>query len=266
MFKDKMTMFIFSCEKFSDLWDAHIELLEKNWQDRGMDTYIVTDAPHETNYENVSVMSCGENKEFTERLDYALKQIDTEYVFVTLDDYFLINPVSNEKISNLLNMMEKENLDYVRLFKRPKKANGEKMPQYGNVRKIINDSPYSVNLYAGIWRKSFFEKTVTKLRDIWHYEVSLHKTATELNAKCAVSNNKEFVILDVVRKGKILNKANRFFKKYGYYHGDRDVHTKWYELKLNIRTFGARHAPRFIVNLARKLMMKLGYRYFSQED
>lgn len=266
MFKDKMTMFIFSCEKFSDLWDAHVQLLEENWQDRRMNTYIVTDAPHEVDYANVSVMATGEEKEFTQRLEYALSKIDTEYVFVTLDDYFLINPVSNEKISALLDMMDKENLDYVRLFKRPKRADGEKIPEYKNVRKIINNSPYSVNLYAGIWRKSFFEKTVLKVRDIWHYEISLYKIATELNAKCAVSNNKEFVILDVVRKGKILNKANNYFKKHGYYHGNREVHSKWYEIKLGIRTFGARHAPRFIVNLARKFMMKLGYRYFSQED
>ncbi len=266
MFKDKMTMFIFSCEKFSDLWDAHIELLEKNWQDRGMDTYIVTDSPHQAEYKNVTVMSCGENKEFSERLDYALKQIDTEYVFVTLDDYFLINPVSNDKIANLIDMMDKENLDYVRLFPHPKKANGEKMSQYGKVNKIVNNSPYSVNLYVGIWRKSFFEKTVLNLRDIWHYEVSLSKIATELDAKCAVSNNKEFVILDVVRKGKILNKANRFFKKYGYYHGNREVQSKWYEFRLTVRTLGVRYAPEFVVNLARKFMMKLGYHYFSQDE
>lgn len=266
MFKDKMTMFIFSCEKFSDLWDAHVELLEENWKDRGMDTYIVTDAPHETEYENVSVMAAGADKEFSERLGYALKQIDTEYVFVTLDDYFLIEPVSNEKISNLLEMMDKESLDYVRLFKRPKRADGEKMPQYGKVRKIINESPYSVNLYAGIWRKSFFEKTVQDVRNPWQFEISLHKIAAKYNARCAVSNNKDFVILDVVRKGKILNKANRFFKKHGYYHGDREIQSKWYEFKLAVRTFGARHAPIWVVNLARKFMMKLGNHYFSQDE
>lgn len=266
MFKDKMTMLIFSCEKFSDLWDAHVQLLEENWKDRGMDTYIVTDAPHETNYKNVSVMAAGENKEFSERLEYALSKIDTEYVFVTLDDYFLINPVSNEKISALIDMLDKENLDYVRLFPHPKKANGEKIPQYGKVRKIVNDRPYSVNLYVGIWRKSFFKKTVGDVKNPWQFEVSLRKIATVLGAKCAVSNNKEFVILDVVRKGKILNKANRFFKRHGYYHGYREIQSKWYEFKLGVRTLGIRYAPDFVVNLARKFMMKLGNHYFSQDE
>ena len=266
MLKDKMTMFIFSCEKFSDLWDGHVELLEKNWADRGMDTYIVTDAHHETNYQNVSVMAAGEGLEFSQRLEYALQQIDTEYVFVTLDDYFLIEPVSNEKIAALLEMMDKEQLDYVRLYKRPKRANGEKLAGYTNVRRIINDSPYSVNLYVGIWRKSFFEKMVADVRDIWRFEISLCRIATSLNANCAVSNNREFVILDVVRKGKILNRANRYFKKHGIYHGDRPVQSKWYEFKLGVRTLGARHMPQFVINAARKLMIKCGHHYFTQDD
>lgn len=266
MLKDKMSMFIFSCEKFSDLWDAHIELLEENWKNREMDTYIITDAPHEAHYENVSVIAAGEDKEFSERLEYALNRVDSEFIFVTLDDYFLINPVSNEKISKLIDMMENENLDYVRLFPHPKKANGKKMPEYNKVRRINNEFPYSVNLYVGIWRRSFLEKTVTEVLNPWRFEVSLSKVATRLNAKCAVSDNKEFVILDVVRKGKILNKANRYFKKHGYYKGGREIQSKWYEFKLGVRTFGTRHAPEFVVNLARKFMMKLGHHYFSQDE
>lgn len=45
-----MTMLILSCDKFSDLWDGHIKLLEKNWPDRDMDTIIVTDAPSHRDY------------------------------------------------------------------------------------------------------------------------------------------------------------------------------------------------------------------------
>lgn len=33
--KKNMTMLILSCDKFSDLWDGHIKLLEKNWPDQG---------------------------------------------------------------------------------------------------------------------------------------------------------------------------------------------------------------------------------------
>lgn len=35
MLKDQMTMIILSCDKFSDLWEGHVKLLEENWPDRG---------------------------------------------------------------------------------------------------------------------------------------------------------------------------------------------------------------------------------------
>lgn len=266
MFKNKMTMLILSCELFSDLWDAHVYQLEKYWSKRGMDTYIVTDKAHETAYENVKVISAGDGVEFTDRLKYALEQIDTEYVFITLDDYFLIRNVSNESINSLLTLMDLQKYDYVRLFKRPTKAKGKRIKGYKKLNEVKTDRRYSVNLYVGIWRKEFLKNTLRESVNPWIYEVKVWKIAAELGAKCAVSNNREFVILDVVRKGKILNKANRYFKKHDIYHGNRPVHTYWYEFKLGVRTWGNRIMPRPIVNMAKKIMIKRGHHYFSQDE
>ena len=266
MLREKVTMLIFSCDKFSDLWDAHVKQLEAYWPDREIDTYIVTDAPQERAYERVKILAAGADKEFSERLEFALKQVKTEYVFVTLDDYFLIQTVKNEQIRQLVSMMDQEKLDYVRLFARPKRATGEAVEGYEGMRWIHTENPYSVNLYVGLWRKSFMAQTVRDVRDPWRFEVSLAGIATELKARCVVSDRQEFKILDVVRKGKILNKANRYFKKHDSYRGNREVHTYWYEIKLGIRTWGARHAPRWMVNAARKFMIKRGHRYYSQED
>ena len=263
---NKMTLLILSCELFSDLWDAHVYQLEKYWSDRGMDTYIVTDKKHETSYEGVKVIAAGEGVEFTDRLKYALEQIDSEYIFITLDDYFLIKNVSNESIEHLVGLMDEQNYDYIRLFKRPTKSKGKRIKGYKRVNDINVNNRYSVNLYSGIWRKEFLKNTLREPLNPWVYEVRLWKVAMELGARCAVSNNHEFVILDVVRKGKILNKANNYFKKHDIYHGSRPVHTHWYEFKLGVRTWGARLMPKFIVNAARKFMIKQGHHYFSQDD
>ena len=266
MLKTKMTMLILSCELFSDLWDAHVHQLEEFWGDRDMDTYIVTDKPRETNFEHVKVIAAGEGVEFTDRLKYALEQIKSEYIFITLDDYFLRKKVSNESIELLVDLMDKQNYDYIRLFKRPTKSKGKKVEGYKKINDIKTERNYSVNLYSGIWRKDFLYSTLREALNPWVYEVRLHNVAVELGAKCAVSNNREFVILDVVRKGKILNKANNYFKKHDIYHGDRPVHTYWYEFKLGVRTWGARLMPKFAVNAARNFMIKRGHHYFSQDE
>ena len=80
-----------------------------------------------------------------------------------------------------------------------------------------------------------------------------------------MSNNREFVILDVVRKGKLLHRAAKYFKMHDVYHGDRPVISWWYEIKLGIRTWGVRLMPRRITNIARSLMIKLGHHYYSQD-
>lgn len=264
--KDRLTMVIHSCDKYSDLWDAHVSQLEKYWPDRGINTFIVTDKHNPRDYQNVEILATGDGKELSERTQVMLSEIDTEYVFVTLDDYFLIKPVSNEVISNLLDMMDREQFDYLRLYIHPKCKRSARLKEYGKVYRIDTNVRYSVNLYVGIWRKSFLEKTIREPRDAWRYEVSLSRIAREVGARCAMSNNSEFVILDVVRKGKILNKANRYLKKHKIYNGTRPVISRWYEVKLWIRTWGVRLAPKFVSDAARNFMIRRGHHYYSQDE
>lgn len=266
MFMNKVTMLILSCDAFSDLWEGHIQLLEKNWHDRNMKTYIVTDRETDRKFSNVEIIAAVDQPEWSDRLKYALKFVDTEYVFVTLDDYFLIEPVDNQKMLKIIRMMDKERFDYVRLFKRPKCATREKIPEYPGLNRIDTNEVYSVNLYSGIWKKDFLAKTTNQSLSAWKYEVRLARVAREYNAHCVVSHNREFVILDVVRKGKLLHKSAKYFKKHpGIYRGHREVNTWSYEIKLGIRTFGARHAPKFVVNAARNFMIRRGHHYFSQD-
>ena len=262
----ELTMLIFSCEKFSDLWDAHVRLLEENWPDRGMKTYLVTDAPHQTDFAHVSVLPAGRDASFTARVRCACAAVHTKYIFLTLDDYFLIHPVDSEHIQQLVDVMEREKLDYLRLYDRPKRATGAQLVGERDLYHIINDTRYSVNLYAGIWRKDFLLRTAVGERSPWSYEASLSHAAVALHGNCAMDAAHVFQILDVVRKGKILNKANRYLKKRDLYHGDRPVQSRWYEIALAVRTFGVRHMPRPVVELARQFMMKRGRHYYSQEQ
>ena len=60
MLKDKMTLVINSCDKFSDLWDEHVRILNENWSDREVETLLVTDRPTDRKLERVRIFSAGE--------------------------------------------------------------------------------------------------------------------------------------------------------------------------------------------------------------
>lgn len=262
----KVTMLILSCDKFSDLWSGHVALLEQNWGDRNMKTYIVSDIQNEMKLPGVEVICAGENVEWSDRLRYALKFVDSEYVFVTLDDYYLIKRVNNQQMEELVSLMDRANVDYIRLFPRPKRASKEVFQSIKKIRRVDTSCDYSVNLYSGFWKKAFLESCIRTPQNAWRFEVSLHKRAMEYNATCLVSARGEFKILDVVRKGKLLRKASRYFKKHpGLYEGSRETNTLSYETKLTIQQMVSRHVPRKVQRWLKAVLTKRGMQFYSDQ-
>lgn len=258
---DKLTLTIHTCDKFSDLWDTHIKLLNDNWADRNIRTLLITDKQTKKCFDSIEIFSAGEGAEMSERVAAMLPHIQTEYILITLDDYFLIKKISTEKIANLISIMDKENIDYIRLFKIPNSK--DRYKNYKTLYKIDLSGNYKVNLYPGIWRKSFLKKTIDKPLNAWQYEVSLTKTARECNAKCVMSKGNEFEILDVVRKGKILHKANRYLKKHNLYNGPREVIDTKTELRINLSIYAKEILPDCIIKIIKKIMIKKGYHFYS---
>ena len=267
MLREQMTILILSCDKFSDLWDGQIKQLEKNWPDRDMETFVVTDAPTDRHYEGIRILSAGTEPEWSDRLAFALREVKTPYVFLTLDDYFLIEPVSTAQIETLVETMEAQKLDYLRLFPRPKSATLEELPGCKGIRRVDTTKNYSVNLYAGIWKREFAEYTVAKPLNAWRFEVSLPKRALDYGASCAVCTDKVYQILDVVRKGKLLHKSAAYFRKHpGIYEGDRETNTWSFEAKLWCKTMAGRHAPKPVKNALKKFLRKRGHTFFTDES
>lgn len=256
---------IFSCDKYQDLWDPHFFLLNKYWNKKNIKTILVTDCNTSRKIDNVEIVSAGEDSQFSERVPAAVKCVNSKYVMITLDDYMLTEKVDERKIENILDIMDKENLDYVRLYRYPRKKLGSKLKGYKGIYHIDATKTYQVNLFVGIWRKEFLKKTFVEEKNAWQYEVSLASAAKKENAKCAMTNGDEFKIIDVVCKGKFFHKGYKFLKKNDLYKGNRKVLSRWYEIKLETKRFGIRIMPTFVTNIARAFMIKLGHTYYSQQ-
>lgn len=266
MQNNEISLLIFSCDAYKDLWDGQVQQLEKYWPEHSEKAWIVTDKPADQQYTHVGVLSAPEGLEWSERLAWMLEKVDTPYVFFTLDDYFLIDDVPNERIGAYVELMTREGYDYIRLFKRRKKKTLYVHPAYPELRGIDPASNYAINLYAGLWRTDFMRAAAQGEKNAWQFEVSLRKAGIDYGAKCLVCmDNSIYPFLDVVRKGKLLRKAANYFKTHDVYHGNRAVNSWWYEFKLNGRSFVAQHAPKWLFRLLKQVMHKLGFCYFSDE-
>ena len=261
----RYTLLIHSCDKFSDLWEAHVKLLNRNWSDRNCPTYILTDSPKKQTFDKVDVLSAGDGKEITERTKYALNHISTEYVIVTLDDYFPIYPIDTDRIERLVDIMDQKGYDYLRLYHLPK--GGMSATDNDDVYKLALDGDYRVNLYVGIWRKDFMLRTLgNKVLNAWEFEVTLTENARKANGNCAVSLGNEFPILDVVRKGRILPKAAQYLKRNNLYHGNRPVMQLNAYYKLGVKEYGSRFLsklPNPVYQLIKQCCVALGMKSFS---
>lgn len=263
-----LTIIISTCDKFSDLWDAHIQLLNENWADRNAQTFLVTDKPTERVFDNVTVVAAGESTEITERLRKVMPLVKTEFVLFTLDDYFLTQKIPTEKINEDLRIMQKHQIDYMRLFVMTMKSlKNRKATKLEDDIYLLNNyaGDYIVSLYAGIWRKDFMEKTLEKTLNAWQYEVALTRMAREMNARCADSRRGEFPILDVIRKGKVLRKARKYFKMNPIYQGARETMRAKDEWMLELRTWLREWLPKPLFKAAKAVMRRKGYQFFSDE-
>ena len=182
MLADKVTCLIFSCDKFSDLWDGNLKLFRQNWPDRDFKTYIVTDKPTSRTFSDIEIIAAGADVEWSDRLKFALDFVNTDYVFVTLDDYFLIKKVDNARMENFIELMEKDHFDYIRFYPRPKRATKEQLQGWKGVYHVDINCDYSVNLYSCFWRKDFLAFTVREPRNAWMFETSLSKQAKKYGA------------------------------------------------------------------------------------
>lgn len=258
----KLTLMIQTCDAFSDLWEPHFRLLEESWPNRPVRTVLVTDAPTDAVFPGVEVLSAGEGKQFPARLAAALPRIETDYILLTLDDYFPICPISTEKLSRLVALMDGEKLDYIRLFSDP---NSFRKAGPRGLYEIDLTENYAVNLYPGLWRTDFLARTLGRDTDIWTYEVSLTHAARRLKARCRLSKGREFPILDVVRKGKLLHRANGYLKRRKLYHGPRQVISRWEELRIYIFTTGKRVLPRPAQAWVKARLRRRGFRFYSDQ-
>lgn len=265
----KFSIIISTCDKFSDLWDANIQLLNENWADRNVDTFLVTDKSTDRTFKNVTVVAAGEETEITERLRTVMPLIKTEYVLFTLDDYFLTEKISTQAILKDIEDMEKQEIDYLRLSVLSRKnLRNRKAIEVANKIYLMDNwaREYVVSLYAGLWKKSFMEETLHETLNAWQYEVALTKMARDMQARCAASCRKEFPILDVIRKGKVLTKARAYFNENPIYNGTRETMKRKDEIMLDIRTWLRVWLPKPLFNLSKAVMRRRGYTFFSDNQ
>lgn len=261
---DKLTIVITTCDKFSDLWLNQIFLLDKYWKQHPI-VYLVSDKDNRL-ADGLNVVFRYFEEEYTTRLRLLLSQVDSEYVFLTLDDYLICDYVDVDRIQEIVRIMDESNLSYVRFYDQTKTKG------WFDKEKRIHALPltslaYEVNLYPSIWRKTDLLQMLYREENIWKFEVRLTRRCREKGFVCGwVNYKKTFNFVDTIRKGKYLPKAYRFLEKNNLYISDRPVRTKKETFALAVRTFVGRYFPNSIKRIIKKIRKGSYYSDYANND
>jgi hypothetical protein len=258
---ENVSILIPSCDAFSDVLEGTIASLERFWPDCGCKIYVSTDAEPKTRYQGVEFINAGKI-EYSDRLKYALERINSKYVIIILDDYFISKKVNTSKIRHYIDIMKENNVGYFRLSD-PRKE--KRLFDKNEKIWVINtsDHRYAANLYIGIWDKTVLTSMCVESQNPWQFEVSLSEKLDKLGTFCLGVNKASIKIVDVVRKGAITRESYSYIHSANLYHGTRKKQTlkDWWRLK--IIDVAKAITPRKFHKKMKLIMEKHGHTFYS---
>lgn len=173
MGKNKATILVNSCDAYEDTWYPFFELLKKYWHDCPYPIVLNTETKaYKDDFLPIKCYSLYQNKKPTygERMLEHLKRIDSEFIIMMLDDFFLRSPVDMGKIDVYIEFMEANpDVAYITFDSVKDQFNTDDgalkdcllRPKYGE---------YKVNLQGGIWNKKALPYYVRKHETPWEFE------------------------------------------------------------------------------------------------
>ena len=101
--KNKTDVLVLSCDSYSDTWKIFYDLKSKYWKDCPYDTYLVTETKDCDYFKTIKTTGA-----WTKRVREALIKLDSDFILVMLDDFFIRDYVDQERIDNLINYFDND--------------------------------------------------------------------------------------------------------------------------------------------------------------
>ena len=210
---EKCTVVINSCDNYSDLWDPFFILFKKYWKDCPLGIVLNTEKKsyHDADIDIKVINYERQDNTYGNRIRNCLRKIDTPYVLLMLDDFFIREPVNMELVEKTISYLD-ENPDVICFnFDVAGDQYDEDDGRFLEYQKRSKYGSYRYNMQAGIWRTKALYDAWKPKESPWQWE--LYGNVRSWN------ENKKIYVLKEYMKTPI---------EYGYYPDARGVYRgKW---------------------------------------
>ena len=209
----KLGIIVFSCDKYSDLWESFFYFFNKFWADCPYPIYLSTNSkPFE--FKNVSPLYSNQTSTWGQETIASVSQYPYDYFIYFQEDYFLTKKVNNQEIASLFNKMLNLNAQYLRLF--PSPGADQKTENENDFGIISIDAPYRTSTQCSIWKTDTFKSIIQPQESAWQFELN------------SPIRSKDFLFLSMFRK----DSKNPIYP-INYYYMTAVYKGKWLRKPLN---------------------------------
>jgi hypothetical protein len=158
-----------SCDAYSDLWTPFFSLFWKYWPDCTFPVYLVSNHQKLLHDKVISLCMGEDNLKWSQGLRKALSGLDTEYVLLMLEDFFLRRRIQTQLILAALKSLHQLGGEMLRLVPRP--PPDEKIVDFPLIGRIHPGAPYRVSTQSALWRRQTLVDLLRENESIWDFEL-----------------------------------------------------------------------------------------------
>lgn len=183
----KISILVNSCDSYEDLWDPFFKLLSKYFSN-DFDVYLNIEEKTPS-IENVKVLNFPRNESWGKRFRNAIKQIDSEYIIILLDDFFLRQKVNVDEIMKCAKRLDEQRDIACFYFNDTGKRFTKEFVDdftFSDYLLAKKGAHYVYNLQPALWRKEDLYINIQDFESPWSWEV--------LGSKYQTSNSKFYFL------------------------------------------------------------------------
>ena len=163
------TIFISSCDKYSDTWHPFFTLLEKYGGSLCDRPICLCSETKKYAHPTLSIRTFNYRKKATwsQRIQAALSTIETEYILFIIDDYFLLDAINEETLQCALDYLSiHKDVGYLAIPNKTDKLSTE----CTEVAENVDLTTKRLYLTVSFWRTDYMRKILRKHESIWDFE------------------------------------------------------------------------------------------------
>jgi hypothetical protein len=164
-------LLVVSCDRYADVWPAFFHVLFRQWPDCPYPVFLGTNF-RTFDHERVQTLPIGQDRSWSSNVRAMLSALGSERIIFFLEDFLIHEAVQTEKVTRLVDIARRENIDCVRLSPLPRAletaVSGSTPYPYLGI--VPSGSPYRVSTQPAVWRTDALQRYLEPGLSPWGFE------------------------------------------------------------------------------------------------